>query len=392
MAETVFACPACHQNISCDSAWEGQQIQCPLCHQTVTMPKQGGGASPARGNPLVPKPPAQSRLSLNQNAQQPASTHQKNIPIRNLSGPVQKKEGPWKMIAEIAGTVVVLGLVGWFGWPYVKAKLKPGDQQTASEPAAATAQRPAENQPAAPSPERPAEPGMAMPGPAPAAGMGGLGMTPPVTAPDGSTPVVVTNVAQTGAVIPPVHNLELAAARMPSGRVNGKITGGDFLPEIVRIDPVGTSQVLRFVQGELTSPDRELQVYLRLKPGEKLLGQKIEVTSEQRTRGLPQVIKRWKSNPKYAPNSRSYSSGYAMRIELTSHKDGVVKGKIYVALPDTEKSVVGGNFAAATSIPVEGVTAAPVLTAPGQMPGQNPAGAPGMPGMSPEFQKRYGGR
>jgi len=217
------------------------------------------------------------------------------------------------------------------------------------------------------------------------------GMAPPS---DGSAPVV-TNVPQTGPVVPPIHNLELAAARTPTGRVNGKVSNADFLPEIVRVDAVGPVQVLRFVQGEPASPDREIMIYLRLKTGEKLAGQKIEVTSDLRTRGLPQVVKRWKTNPRYAPNSRSFSSGYAMRLEFVSHKDGVVKGRIFLSMPDTEKSVIAGNFSAMTTIPAEGI-AAPTAV-PGQAPGAPgaPGMSPGMPGMppeamNPEYQRRYG--
>jgi hypothetical protein len=365
MAETVFACPACQQKISGDDAWAGQQIQCPICQQAITMPgPAGAGGSKAAGSPLVPKPPGQPRLSLNQNAQQPAPTHQKHIPIRNLADAPRKKQGPWRMIAEITAIVLVLGVGAWFAWPYVKAKL---DREPKEEQVAAV--EPVQEAPPA---EMSAEPGMPMPN---AEGYPGD--------PNAAPPVIV-NVEQTGPVIPPTHNLTLAASRTPSGRVNGKITGADFVPEIVRIDSVGASQVLRFVQGEPTSPDRELLVYLRFKQGEKLVGQKIEVTSETRTGGLPQVIKRWKTNPRYAPSSRSYSSGYAMRIEFNSHEKGVVKGRIYVALPDNEKSVVGGNFAASTTIPAEGI-AMPTVAA----PGQSPMGGEGTMVPNPEFHNRY---
>jgi len=79
--------------------------------------------------------------------------------------------------------------------------------------------------------------------------------------------------------------------------------------------------------------------------------------------GVPQVTKRWKTNPKYAPQYKSFTSGYAMRLELGQLADGAMPGKIFLALPDPEQSVVAGTFRATiiTNVPVMDTTAqAPV--------------------------------
>lgn len=368
MAEFRFSCPGCHQHITCDEAWGGHSLQCPACGKTITAPAAPQPSKPASspGGGLVPKVPEQTRLSLNQNAQQPASVHQKNIPIRNLAGPVAKKESPWKTVGIVAAILVILGVSGYFGWPHISKlinKEKPQEQASSdAKPAAAPEAAPA-----------PAEPGEIMPG------------APPEAKAESAT--VITNIAQTGPVIPAVHTLEAVSVRIPSGRVNGKVSGGDFVPEIVRIDPVGPTQVLRFSQGELLSPDRELLIYLRLKTGEKLVGQKIAVSADLRATGLPQVMKRWKTNPKYAPTSRSFSSGYVMKLEFKEHARGVVKGSIYLALPDRELTVAAGNFAALTTIPEEGIAAPGTPINPGY--GQPGPGQPVEAGAPMEMERRY---
>ena len=52
------------------------------------------------------------------------------------------------------------------------------------------------------------------------------------------------------------------------------------------------------------------------------------------------VAKRWKSHPRYAPKLQNYSTGFALKLELGEVKDGYATGKMFLALPDTEKTVV----------------------------------------------------
>jgi hypothetical protein len=387
MADIRFSCQACHQHITCDEAWAGHRIQCPVCSKEITVPPKvtasiskpgaaaGSSSSPPQGGSLVPKVPEATKLALNQNAQQPAPAQQKHIPIRNLTAPPPKKEGPWKTIITVAAILVILGVAGYMTWPYIAPKFQ---KEEVPEPQAKAPRRAKKNAEAAP----PAEAMPAAPeSPAPPMADG----TPQ---PETAAPVI-TNIVQTGPVIPAVYTKEIASVRIPSGRVNGKLSGSPFLPDTIRLDPLGTSQVLRFSEGGLAAPEREILVYLRLKPGDKLEGQKIEISEDMRPKvGMPQVSKRWKTNPKYAPTLRSFSYGYVMKLELSQHAKGTIKGKVYISLPDTEQTVMGGNFVALTSIPTEGVQAP---NAPGTV---NPA-QPGMPlnMMEPgaaEMQRRYG--
>jgi len=142
-----------------------------------------------------------------------------------------------------------------------------------------------------------------------------------------------------------------------------------FVPEVARLDKVGTTCLLRFLQGAPAAPDLGLMVYLHLNAGESVTGRTWTVTQELKDRNLPQVVKVWKTNPRYAATQKSYSSGYAMKLELGQITDGVISGKIFLALPDPEQSVVAGVFKANASL----ADAAAAGAAP------NPAPAAGVP-------------
>jgi hypothetical protein len=182
-------------------------------------------------------------------------------------------------------------------------------------------------------------------------------------------------------VIPAIWTLDLNAAKIPEGRANGKISGTNFVVQTARLDYAGTTPVLSLRQGTGPSPDREILVYLRLKAGEELGGHTWTVTKDMKGASVPQVTKRWKTNPKFAPTQKNFPTGYAMKLELGKISDGEVIGKIFVALPDPEQTVVAGIFTAATSVPDSGTpaTANPAAATPNQPRPNDPA-----------FEARYG--
>lgn len=181
-------------------------------------------------------------------------------------------------------------------------------------------------------------------------------------------------------VIPAVWTLDLNAAKIPEGRANGKISGTNFVVQTARLEYASATPVLRLWQGTGPSPDREILVYLRLKAGEELGGHTWTVTKDMKGTSVPQVTKRWKTNPKYAPTKKDFPTGYAMKLELGKISDGEVTGKIFVALPDSEQTVVAGIFTAATTVADSGTPAA-----------ANPAATPNQPRPTdPAFEARYG--
>ena len=148
-------------------------------------------------------------------------------------------------------------------------------------------------------------------------------------------------------VLPPPGRSIVDKANIPDGKANGVISGTNFRR---RNRHVHAPSVLRLFQGASASPDREILVYLHLNPGQSPTGHVWTVSQEMRDRSVPQVVKRWKTNPRYAPQSKAFSSGYAMKLELGEITNGVLPGKIFVALPDPEQSVVAGVFKATTTL------------------------------------------
>jgi hypothetical protein len=181
--------------------------------------------------------------------------------------------------------------------------------------------------------------------------------------------------------LPPAWTLDLGKEKTPTGRVNGSISGTNFVAETTMC----TAEVLRLFQGKSVSPDREILVYLHLNPGESPTGHTWTVSQEMKGRSVPTIMKRWKTNPRYAPVSKSFSTGYAMKLELGQITNGLLPGKIFVALPDTEQTVVAGVFQATTTLadPNGATQETPVATpTPVTMP----------PGANPAFDRRYRGK
>jgi hypothetical protein len=384
MADLTFDCPLCHQPIAFDEQWCGHEIQCPTCHGALVMPPAAApsiATARERGNPLVPKPPAASKLSLGGASQQPASSGNRNIPIRNLAPPPPKKKSPLVKIAVTLGVLIALGFGGYFGYFWVR------DMQ---EKASAKSREAAKNADGgqvghiselynvldATDPNRGGVPRGGRPT-GPRQRPSGVGEQIPVPGAGGTS---AGSVDTNAPIVPAIWSLDVDTAKIPDSRVNGTISGTNFVAETVRVDPVGTAQVLRFIQGVPTAPDREILVYLHLKPGEALGGQTLTINKDMRGFGVPQVAKRWKVNPKYAPSLKSFNFGYALKLELGQATNGLVSGKIFVALPDPEQSVAGGSFEATIN-----AAAAP------QQAAQAPTAVPvADPAARAAFENRYG--
>jgi hypothetical protein len=264
-----------------------------------------------------------------------------------------KKKSPVLKYAPIAFIVLALGVGGYFGYPWLRgvqdranAKRQAAEQDSGGGEAGHIV--------ALNKVLDATEPGGSSTDPRMARSMGSRQRANRVgqetAAPsDGSTNAAGAS-ADNQPLIPAVWTLDLGTAKIPQGKVNGMISGTNFVLETARVDPVGTAQVLRLVQGQIVSPDREILVYLHLKPGEKLGGQSLSISREMMGSAVPQVAKRWKPNPKFAPQLKSFYNGYAMKLELGQVADNAIPGKIFLALPDPEQSVVAGEFKATVAV------------------------------------------
>jgi hypothetical protein len=360
MADIKISCPHCKRHITCDELWGGHELQCPICQGTLTVPTRAAAPPPAPAHSsLVPRPPtgASPRLAIGQGGAQKPAVQDRGIPIRNLAPPKKKESNLVVRLAITAAVVVALGAGGYFGFIWLKGVQEKANEKSHADEARNSGESQVGHIANLNAVLDATEPGH-YPGETRSRSVGpkarstGVGEEISVGGDSGASPTSAAAAMEKALpVVPPVYTLELESAKIPEGRVNGVIAGTNFVAESSRIDPTPTAQVLRFTQGQPASPEREMLVYLHLKPGEKLGGQVVNVTSDMHGAGVPSVAKRWKTNPRYAPSSKFFSSGYAMKLELGALTNGVVPGKIYLALPDTEQSVIAGIFMATTTTP-----------------------------------------
>jgi hypothetical protein len=337
MADFKFSCPHCGIGVECDELWSGHEIQCPSCQKQFTVPPKPAGGPPASSFATVKQ--GQTKLAISQASQAYAAQKPMAPQVAALEQKLaQAKAGrksPVMKWVKIGIVVVGLGVGGYFGYGFFKQwqGKRAEAARLASAPPPVTNAAPAEPEPPPPPKELP--------------------------------------------LLPAVWTLDVEQARIPEGKANGSISGTNFVVETA----VCTPQLLRLYQGAAISPDREIMVYLRLGPGESLTNRNWTIAKDMRGKGVPQVVKRWRPNPRYGAQSRTYSSGYALKLELGQATSNIISGKIFIALPDTEQSVVAGHFKAAAALPS-------ASSAGGQNPVPPPAPAP--PPDNPNSEKRYG--
>lgn len=164
--------------------------------------------------------------------------------------------------------------------------------------------------------------------------------TPPTTPTSPVTPLEPTKGA---------WELDQSKHVIPEAPVKGSIAGMEVTPEAVL-----EGDELNFIAYKAGTREMERNVKLKLAPmllaGQPIpsvLGRnwKVKTDAEQG----PEVPVAWRFVGGKDPFL--YPSGYALTLELGSRKEGAVAGKIYLSLPDDQKTVLVGTFAAKYSRP-----------------------------------------
>jgi hypothetical protein len=144
-------------------------------------------------------------------------------------------------------------------------------------------------------------------------------------------------------VAPPANDtnwtLHLANVKFPETPAAGRIRGDDFLVQRATLQG-GT---LNFRQGANWPPELGLTVNLFANRGEDLAGQAIQI--EATRTNAPRVVLRWK-NDLQEPATKSFHTGYALRLEFGQASGTRMPGKIYLCTPDEAKSYLAGTFTA----------------------------------------------
>jgi hypothetical protein len=153
---------------------------------------------------------------------------------------------------------------------------------------------------------------------------------------------------------PPVWTLDVASAKIPSGKANGTISGSPFVIDRAYLQKMPTGYALTVRQGTGFQADREVLISLPLKPSENLDARTWKIGTST-TNTSPRVTKRWMAGGRQ--HTKVYTNGYVLTLEFGRSSIDGLPARIFVALPDEEKTVVGGSFEA--SFLLAGGTAAP---------------------------------
>jgi hypothetical protein len=139
---------------------------------------------------------------------------------------------------------------------------------------------------------------------------------------------------------------------IPDTAVAGSVHGQGFLCE--RAVLKGDRLSLR--QGPAGPPELGITVSLSGRGAQELSGKTILVTPSTPV-PAPRVVLRWKDDHQ-EPVTQHVHAGYAMKLLFGRIADNKIYGRIYIALPDEQKSFAAGNFVAEigrTAEPLAGV-------------------------------------
>ncbi|MCX6895929.1 MAG: hypothetical protein NTZ16_10620 [Verrucomicrobia bacterium] len=137
----------------------------------------------------------------------------------------------------------------------------------------------------------------------------------------------------------PNWKLDLAGVILPDAPAAGRLNGKEFFCQ--RASLLGGSLSLR--QGNKWPPELGVIISLHAVHSADLAGKTIAVTTN--LTAAPRVSLRWKDDQQQ-PATENFNGGYALRVEFGALAGERLPGKIYLCLPDEQKSYVAGSFTA----------------------------------------------
>jgi hypothetical protein len=124
---------------------------------------------------------------------------------------------------------------------------------------------------------------------------------------------------------------------VPDEPAAGRIHGAGFRCE--RSVLQGGSLNLR--QGRAWPPDLGITINLFARQGEELSGKTIDIQPEREK--APTVILRWKDAGQQAV-TKKFTTGYALKLVFEQASSGRMPGRLYIAIPDEDRSFAAGTF------------------------------------------------
>jgi hypothetical protein len=132
------------------------------------------------------------------------------------------------------------------------------------------------------------------------------------------------------------YALDLSGAEIPAETAFGTIAGRDFVCDRAVLQG-GT---LNLRMGKLWPPQLGLSVHLYARQASELSG-KSSLVSTNNLRS-PRIVLRWKDETN--AYSATFTNHFAMKLEFGTLNGNRLPGKIYICLPDGERSRVAGVF------------------------------------------------
>jgi hypothetical protein len=138
-----------------------------------------------------------------------------------------------------------------------------------------------------------------------------------------------------------LYELDPAKHVIPAAPATGRLQGKPFTPDRVELE--GDKLTLR--SGKDFFPDQEVAILLgdKAKPAD---GLKLVVKPTQKwTDGIPSLHVATRSGDAL-PDTKFVNDDYSLTLELGKPDKGKVPGKIYLCLPDSQRSHLAGTFVA----------------------------------------------
>jgi ribosomal protein S27E len=307
MSEFKFSCPACGQNISCDTAHAGTEIACPGCHATIAVPKETAGHAAQRTSRLAVASLVCSLSSLiTCVGWLPGIICGHMAKSRIRRNPLLKGSG-LATAGLIIGYLILMLEVGTAAvriWSF-SAAVKHGFENARHDLATNNVIITQTQSTTVSNDNQQAE---------------------PVVKPE----TVVTGNQQAEPVTSEWTS-DISKAFFPNHPVSGKLHGNDF---------AGKTASFRNGDLKIRSADGMSVDIFRL--GASIEGHSYEIQSVDGSSANPHVKMTW--NEGGAIQTATFNKGYGMKLQFDQAVNRTVSGKIYLCFPDDLKSCVAGTF------------------------------------------------
>jgi DNA-directed RNA polymerase subunit RPC12/RpoP len=332
MSEFKFSCPACGQNVLCDTAHAGTEIACPTCHAAIVVPQEtaqpANAPVPADGTP--PPWTGYNATGTVQTAQRTSGLAIASL-VCSLSSLVtcvgwlpgiicghlaksrirrnSRLKGQGLATAGLVIGYLILmleaGTVGVKMWCF-SAAMKQGYESVRSDLATNQIILTTNQFTTIPNIKQPVD----------SAGTGA---------------VVAGNLPAEDADSGSEWTADINAASFPDHGVSGKFHGIDF-----------TFKTALFRNGTLKISSMEGMVLEIFRLGPSIAGQDYEVQPADDGGDIQHVKMTW--NEGDVIQSATFNRGYGMKLHFDQVKNRKVAAKIYLCFPDDSKSYVTGSF------------------------------------------------